>query len=588
MPSIDDDELEADDDDEPAPLVSSTDTLARALDELRAGHADAALELLVEAWGNAPHPRLAELIHQLSQEARTPALANLRGKTAAARAAWDERAAAARAVDLPALLEGLCDVTSGDAAERLATVARWLPDPRVEAALVDVLRAVPYRATSTRPFWRKLFPLLHEIRDPAQLARIEAIDFAGVAVTMADWLRGKHAKLVAALGPAVANDRAAPAIFDELAAAIGGQRAAGIADRADIEHLFRSVYDAPADDAPRIVLADALIERNDPRGELISVQLRLAQDPTDRALRARERELLDAHARGWLGELAPIVMAEVRFERGFLVACKVDNEQLDRVRNLVGHRAWSTVKSLEGSALIALDPVMRSLERLVFRSTNARRHEELPHAWRDLLVDTPRGLVELQYESLCTERQWLDTVEGRRQVDVSEQSEIDALCTCAALPDLRRLALRDDPVLYTAKLWRAPVLARLEQLAFLYDRNNRFAAQRSSPLAEFRQFLDTARVPTLRFEIGSFHATELVLERGSRGYERARMTLGPTMRSNWSVSLVDEAIKMLDALPATLRELRVTTRKHTEPQQVARLRAAATQMKLDCEVSERV
>jgi hypothetical protein len=140
-------------------------------------------------------------------------------------------------------------------------------------------------------------------------------------------------------------------------------------------------------------------------------------------------------------------------------------------------------------------------------------------------------------------------------------------------------------VLFVGKLANAPVLERLDRLGFLYERNNRFDEQRTSPLADFTQIFAGARVPQLRFEIGSFHATELVLERGASGYERAHLTLGPTMKSNWSHQLVDEAIRMLDSLPRTLRELRVTTRKWTETQQVARLRAAAIQMKLDvCDV----
>ena len=557
---------------------------AEALAQLRDGHPAAALETLVDVWADEPHPMLAQLIANLSAEARTPTPANLRGKTVAAREAWDEHARTASAADIPMLLESLCDVSSGDAAERLPAVERWMPDPRVDAAFVAVLKEVPYRATSTKPFWTRLFALMDELRDPAQLARIEAIDFAGVAATMAEWLRMKQGKLLVSLKQKLPTESEPRPIFDELAAVIGGQHAAGAADRESIEQLFQSVYEHPHDDAPRTVLADALIERNDPRGELISVQLRLAHEPTDRALKTREKELLDAHAKGWLGELAPILMADVRFERGFLSECKIDNSKLDRVQKLVGHPAWSTVRALEGSALIALDPVMRSLEKLVFSQSNARHHEKLPEAWRDLLVETPRGIRELQYEHMHSERQWLDTVEGRRQVDVSDRSEIDALCSCTALPRLERLGLRDNPVLYIGKLVRAPVLERLAQLSFIYERNNRFDAQRTSPLVDFNQLLEVARVPTLRFVIGSFHETELVLERGAKGYERAHMTLGPTMKSNWSPQLVDEAIRMLDALPK-LRELHVTTRKWTETQQVARLRAAATQMNLDaCEV----
>jgi hypothetical protein len=155
-----------------------------------------------------------------------------------------------------------------------------------------------------------------------------------------------------------------------------------------------------------------------------------------------------------------------------------------------------------------------------------------------------------------------------------------------ALPKLRRLTLRDQPVLYIGKLVRAPLLERLDQLAFIYERNNRFDEERSSPLVDFAPLLAEARVPSLRFEIGSYHETELVLERGTKGYERARMTLGPTMKTNWSQQLVDEAIRMLDNL-RTVRSLVVTVRKWTETQQVARLRAAATQLQISCEINER-
>ena len=51
------------------------------------------------------------------------------------------------------------------------------------------------------------------------------------------------------------------------------------------------------------VYADWLLERGDPRGELISVQLARETAPMDEALAARERELLAKHAREWLQDL---------------------------------------------------------------------------------------------------------------------------------------------------------------------------------------------------------------------------------------------------------------------------------------------
>ena len=64
----------------------------------------------------------------------------------------------------------------------------------------------------------------------------------------------------------------------------------------DLEDLFAAIREAPDDDAPRMVLADRLIELGEPRGELIQLQRALAAleigDSRRRALVARERELL--------------------------------------------------------------------------------------------------------------------------------------------------------------------------------------------------------------------------------------------------------------------------------------------------------
>jgi uncharacterized protein (TIGR02996 family) len=61
----------------------------------------------------------------------------------------------------------------------------------------------------------------------------------------------------------------------------------------NLDELRAAVVADPDDDAPREVLADALIEAGDPQGELIRVQLAAALDPTNRDLGLRERELVN-------------------------------------------------------------------------------------------------------------------------------------------------------------------------------------------------------------------------------------------------------------------------------------------------------
>ena len=80
-----------------------------------------------------------------------------------------------------------------------------------------------------------------------------------------------------------------------------------------LDALYAAVHADPSDDGPRQVLADALLERGDPRGELIALQLARARgEPT---VAARETALLREHASEWAGELARA--GTVVFERGF-------------------------------------------------------------------------------------------------------------------------------------------------------------------------------------------------------------------------------------------------------------------------------
>jgi uncharacterized protein (TIGR02996 family) len=61
------------------------------------------------------------------------------------------------------------------------------------------------------------------------------------------------------------------------------------------ESLLHAIREAPADDTPRLVLADWLEEQNDPRGELLRLHLRLRRQPPgpdSLAAEARLRKLL--------------------------------------------------------------------------------------------------------------------------------------------------------------------------------------------------------------------------------------------------------------------------------------------------------
>jgi uncharacterized protein (TIGR02996 family) len=84
--------------------------------------------------------------------------------------------------------------------------------------------------------------------------------------------------------------------------------------------LHQAVLEQPDDLALRLIYADWLEEQDDPRGEFIRVQCRLAELPDwapRQALLERERQLLGGHQERWLGVL-PGLAEGWEFRRGFV------------------------------------------------------------------------------------------------------------------------------------------------------------------------------------------------------------------------------------------------------------------------------
>jgi uncharacterized protein (TIGR02996 family) len=95
------------------------------------------------------------------------------------------------------------------------------------------------------------------------------------------------------------------------------------AARPEVLAFLQEVREDPADDAPRLVLADWLQDRGDPRGEFVHLRVvgaRLAEnDPRREALARRERQLLGRHLFDWLGPLIDHVKGGGwEFERGLV------------------------------------------------------------------------------------------------------------------------------------------------------------------------------------------------------------------------------------------------------------------------------
>ncbi|HEY1547533.1 MAG TPA: TIGR02996 domain-containing protein, partial [Kofleriaceae bacterium] len=216
---------------------------------------------------------------------------------------------------LPKLIDGN-EHRSGDKCdalvERLVVLRDAAPDPRIGRAMLTLL----------------------ELRAPVANFTTVHEEIARVIVRHAD----DETALSSALDEVRELDRNA---LPKPAAA----RAAK--PKRDLEALYAAVYAAPDDDAPRAVLADALTDAGDPRGELIALQLREAAGDATPEMTERARELVQTHAKSWLGSLRPIVYrAELR--RGFLHTLELEGSYATRKWDeLARDPALATVEELE-------------------------------------------------------------------------------------------------------------------------------------------------------------------------------------------------------------------------------------------------
>jgi uncharacterized protein (TIGR02996 family) len=113
---------------------------------------------------------------------------------------------------------------------------------------------------------------------------------------------------------------------------------------------LEAVYDAPDDDGRRLVLADALVDELDPRGDFIQRQAALSRlTGEDRELAWSEVLALQRrHGARWAGGLASMLeLGDCTFRLGFLDTAVVSwRVSPAEVRRLVGRPEWRTVRKV--------------------------------------------------------------------------------------------------------------------------------------------------------------------------------------------------------------------------------------------------
>lgn len=228
--------------------------------------------------------------------------------------------------------------------QRLNALLELAPDPRVARTLLDVLELKPSVIG---------FP-------DVRFAIAKALERHGDDETEATVKRLDERVMGAPNGPLVFPVRTVLSAEDRATFV----RAKPAPNR-EAAALWRAVYEAPDDDAPREVLSDFLQERADPRGEFIALQLREARGLASNEDIARAQALVKAHGKTWLGALRPIASrAELR--RGFLHRLELQGSWASNAWGLLAHdESLATVEALlPGRAVSRLViPFIRS-ERL--------------------------------------------------------------------------------------------------------------------------------------------------------------------------------------------------------------------------------
>jgi uncharacterized protein (TIGR02996 family) len=307
-----------------------------------------ALELALQGWRERRHAALADLVDLLASRVTEEPVAARVADQGSFQETWLALAEAGRAADMGPLLAsvarslpmpqrayweaGTMPVRYAPWLARLAALERLPNDPRVATALFEIVHKAPWTGgwgtSDTADIYDSTLALLGRTGDERLLAPMRTLHAAPVAsrqvvrTYLAEALPGAIASIEDARAKRRPLEEEEVARCERLIDALGGRlRRADASLRSapseDEDALLELVLGDLEDDGPREVLSDFWLERGDPRGELVTLQLRAARKAATEADEKAVRALLREHERAWLGELALVTKSRV-FARGFL------------------------------------------------------------------------------------------------------------------------------------------------------------------------------------------------------------------------------------------------------------------------------
>ena len=360
-------------------------------------------------WRRQPSSPLAQHIDHLNDTlaAMQPAVPS---------ADWFTVSARRREAELGPLLAALPPSSCPTLGNRLDTLFSWPRDSRITEALRRLLfRRIP--PATERGLWRRVLGLVAHTHD----------------VRAAEWLSDSLFEI----DGGSYYGRTLIQLANERISCLRGPLAHLRPSAPPAQHVVVSTAEPPPASAThRLVLADALLERGDPRGELIVLQS-LAAPRRDQ--RRRIGALLREHSRPWLGRLSPAFKPEgLTFASGYVESGRLSGYRA--LGELVGAPEWESVRSLDLRALAHRPPnpglLLRFLSHPVMKSLLHLRAVP-PSAVGPLRsLRAPLGLQSLDLAGPV------------------HRSDLDALLHSRALPRLVRLTIQGRP---------APVAPRPER-----------------------------------------------------------------------------------------------------------------------------
>jgi hypothetical protein len=225
-----------------------------------------------------------------------------------------------------------------DAVPRARTLARRANDARVTAAFAKLLDEMPWTSRGSIELWTIVVRALGKSGDPVARRTVDRLLRSGTTFYDAHVMK----KLLREAQAELADVKAAPAA--------------------------PTTRVADSDEA-RAVQADALVEKGDPRGELIALQ----SAPPTKASLARQKALIRAHEKSWLGGLAAAVRKGTTvWERGVLVACTLD-DKTGVVKRATGQAALVTVRRVgfHGRKFVEAEEMVRFFSHRVLANLRA-------------------------------------------------------------------------------------------------------------------------------------------------------------------------------------------------------------------------